>query len=183
MNTSSTQWCNDMIEIRGKNVALRTMTLKEMRALWRKFEPENDMPYVYNEEVIDKMYEQSVEREEWYPTVGIFSKTDEIIGGLSFVRIVFSEKRCELSLSLASEGYRNKGYGTEAVMLAKKYAKESGRKPIIATMATESRLRYSKWLKFGCNAFDQKQPTSQPMSCNGFNWSFLTDPARAVFKL
>ena len=47
---------------------------------------------------------------------------------------------------------------------AKKYAKETGRRPIIATMATESRLRYAKWLRFGCNAFDQKDPSSQPMS-------------------
>jgi 3'-phosphoadenosine 5'-phosphosulfate sulfotransferase (PAPS reductase)/FAD synthetase len=47
---------------------------------------------------------------------------------------------------------------------AKKYAKETGRKPIIATMAVESRLRYAKWLRFGCNAFDQKDPSSQPMS-------------------
>lgn len=47
---------------------------------------------------------------------------------------------------------------------SKKYAKETGRKPFLATMAHESRLRMSKWLHFGCNAFDQKEPTSQPMS-------------------
>lgn len=47
---------------------------------------------------------------------------------------------------------------------AKKYGKETGRKPILATMATESRLRHRKWLKFGCNAFGQKEPSSQPMS-------------------
>lgn len=47
---------------------------------------------------------------------------------------------------------------------AKSYEKETGRKPMIATMASESRLRYTKWMKFGCNAFDQKRPTSQPMS-------------------
>lgn len=44
------------------------------------------------------------------------------------------------------------------------YAKQTGRKPIIATMACESRLRYQKWIKSGCNAFDSKKPTSQPMS-------------------
>lgn len=47
---------------------------------------------------------------------------------------------------------------------AKQYTKETGRKPILATMATESRLRKQKWLKFGCNAFEQKSPSSQPMS-------------------
>lgn len=47
---------------------------------------------------------------------------------------------------------------------AKKYEKETGRKPIIATMAEESTLRAQAWLKNGCNAFDGKRPTSQPMS-------------------
>lgn len=47
---------------------------------------------------------------------------------------------------------------------AKQYAKETGRKPIMGTMAIESTLRRSKWLRHGCNAFDLKEPTSQPMS-------------------
>lgn len=47
---------------------------------------------------------------------------------------------------------------------AKKYTKESGRKPIIATMATESQLRYHHWLENGCNAFENKSPQSQPLS-------------------
>ncbi len=114
-----------MIEIHGKNLSLRTMTQKEMRALWRKFVPEGDRNFVYDEELIDKIYDLSVEREEWNPTVGIFSKTDEVIGELTFGRIVYSELRCEISLFLASESYRNKGFGTEAILLAKKYAKET----------------------------------------------------------
>ena len=47
---------------------------------------------------------------------------------------------------------------------AKKYEKETGRKPILGTMASESRLRYSQWLQHGCNAFEKGRPTSQPMS-------------------
>ena len=47
---------------------------------------------------------------------------------------------------------------------AKKYGKETGKKPIIATMASESRLRKKEWLTNGCNAFDKKHPSSQPMS-------------------
>lgn len=47
---------------------------------------------------------------------------------------------------------------------AKKYTKATGRKPILGTMAAESSLRYSKWLQNGCNAFDGKNPSSQPMS-------------------
>ena len=46
----------------------------------------------------------------------------------------------------------------------KRYSKETGRKPILGTMAEESRLRYQKWLQHGCNAFETKEPKSQPMS-------------------
>ena len=47
---------------------------------------------------------------------------------------------------------------------AKQYAKETGRKGIIGTLATESRLREQQWVKFGCNAFEKDTPTSQPLS-------------------
>lgn len=48
---------------------------------------------------------------------------------------------------------------------AKKYEKETGRKAIIGTMASESRLRKQRWVKYGCNAFgDKRGPTSNPMS-------------------
>ena len=45
-----------------------------------------------------------------------------------------------------------------------KYVRQSGNMPIIGTMACESSLRQSSYLKKGCNAFHQKEPTSQPMS-------------------
>lgn len=47
---------------------------------------------------------------------------------------------------------------------AHKYQRETGRKQIIATMAEESLLRESAWLKNGCNAFESKRPSSQPLS-------------------
>lgn len=47
---------------------------------------------------------------------------------------------------------------------AKVYEKQSGRKPILATMAEESQQRHSNWLMYGCNAFAANRPTSRPMS-------------------
>lgn len=47
---------------------------------------------------------------------------------------------------------------------AKKYEKETQRKPFIATMACESEARRRSWLLNGCNAFTAKRPSSQPMS-------------------
>ena len=47
---------------------------------------------------------------------------------------------------------------------AKEYQRQTGRKPMIATMAEESRLRTQKWIQHGCNGFDMKKPVSNPMA-------------------
>ena len=47
---------------------------------------------------------------------------------------------------------------------SKAYAKATGTYPILGTMATESKLRYSNWIRNGCNSFEGSNPTSQPMS-------------------
>lgn len=44
------------------------------------------------------------------------------------------------------------------------YIKKTGKVQITAQMACESKLRLQKWLKYGCNGFDMKNPTSNPMS-------------------
>lgn len=47
---------------------------------------------------------------------------------------------------------------------AKRFTKKSGLKPIVGTMAYESKQRKTEWLHNGCNAFSSKNPTSKPMS-------------------
>lgn len=44
------------------------------------------------------------------------------------------------------------------------YHRKTKAYPIIGTLAEESRLREQKWLQNGCNAFEAKKKTSQPMS-------------------
>ena len=44
------------------------------------------------------------------------------------------------------------------------YYHKTGKKPITAQMATESKLRTQKWIQNGCNGFNLKIPTSNPMS-------------------
>lgn len=46
----------------------------------------------------------------------------------------------------------------------KKYGKETGRMPIIGTLASESQARKAEWFKSGCNAFNSPYPTSRPLS-------------------
>lgn len=47
---------------------------------------------------------------------------------------------------------------------AHRYNKETGRTPITAQMADESRLRLQHWLQSGCNSFDTDNPISNPLS-------------------
>ena len=44
------------------------------------------------------------------------------------------------------------------------YEKETGKKGIVGTMADESRLRKTQWLKYGCNVFEGKKQISKPLS-------------------
>ena len=44
------------------------------------------------------------------------------------------------------------------------YERATGKKPIIGMMASESRLRQQRWLRYGCNAFGDKRPSSNPLS-------------------
>ena len=44
------------------------------------------------------------------------------------------------------------------------FEREFDKKPLIATMAEESRIRAQAWIKTGCNAFDCKHQISKPMS-------------------
>ena len=46
----------------------------------------------------------------------------------------------------------------------KQYQKETGRKAIVGTLASESLQRRNNWIKNGCNAFNSKEPKSQPLS-------------------
>lgn len=46
----------------------------------------------------------------------------------------------------------------------KKYKKETGRKPILGMMAGEAIMRRNAWLLHGCNAFESKNPSSNPLA-------------------
>ena len=44
------------------------------------------------------------------------------------------------------------------------YGKENHKVPMIATLAEESMMRTQSWVRNGCNAFESKDPKSQPLS-------------------
>lgn len=46
----------------------------------------------------------------------------------------------------------------------KAYQRKNGLVPFLGTLAVESRIRKQAWIRHGCNAFESKSPTSQPLS-------------------
>ena len=46
----------------------------------------------------------------------------------------------------------------------REYQRKTKTVPFLGTLAEESRIRQQAWMRHGCNAFDSKKPTSQPLS-------------------
>ena len=46
----------------------------------------------------------------------------------------------------------------------REYQRKTKTVPFLGTLAEESRIRQQAWIRHGCNAFDSKKPTSQPLS-------------------
>lgn len=44
------------------------------------------------------------------------------------------------------------------------YEKQTGRKPIIGVLASESRLRTANWIRYGCNSFEGTRVSSTPLA-------------------
>lgn len=149
-----------MAELTGRTITLREMNLKEMRAFWRKYvSPSGETPFVYDEERVDLLFEK-LSQQTATKMVGLFTKTDEIIGIVSFGRIVLSESRCELTLYLANESFRGKGIEADALILAKQYAKRelsvsriyadvSTKNTVLQTAMKESGFLHTKTFKGG----------------------------------
>ena len=78
-------------------------------------------------------------------------------------RSMFSQEKYSFFLDAPFE-ISNKCCNVMKKEPAHRYHKQTGRNPMTAQMATESRLRTQKWLQNGCNGFDLKIPTSNPMA-------------------
>lgn len=145
-----------MIHIASDRVVLRTMTRDEHHAFCRKYVADPLMdpdPYAYDAAQADARYDLMLSRADWYPEVGIFIGTGDIIGKISFKRVDREKSRCEIGIVLANDGYKGQGYGTEAFALAVRYAFEvlSLRHIFADTMGSNLRMqRILDGLGFRC---------------------------------
>ena len=96
--------------------------------------------------------------------LGMWTKDKQIKANIPNIdRSNFSQEKYKFFLDAPFE-ISNKCCNVMKKDPAHLYAKQTGRTCITATMASESRLRTQKWLQNGCNGFDLKIPTSNPMS-------------------
>lgn len=113
-----------MINIQGNNIYLKTFLREEYHRYWKSYVADPVMDsnsYVYDEEKVDKKYEEITEKESWYPRAGIFLYDGTPIGEISLKRLDYNKGRCELGIAIVNDNYKGLGYGTEAVELAIDY--------------------------------------------------------------
>lgn len=127
-------------------VTLRPMTREEYHAFFRAYEPDPLMtaqPYRYQFTHVDRNYDYDLSRAAWYPTFGIVAE-DQVIGCLSLKRIDRDAARCEIGLMLVSDGWKNRGYGTLAMLEGIRMAQSDyGVRRIIAeTLGCNGRMQH-----------------------------------------
>lgn len=142
-----------MINIQGNRIYLRTFAREEYHKHWSSYVSDPLMDpntYIYDKEKVDKFYDTIIEKESWYPRVGVFLKDNTPIGELSFKRINHEKSQCELGIVLDNDTYKGLGYGTEAIKLAIDYAFNTLDLKYIYADTMGSNLKMQKILeKFG----------------------------------
>lgn len=88
----------------------------------------------------------SPDSKEQFGEKSIFNKEKWL--PLTYIPVPISHYCCQVMKKSPLRGYQRK---TKTV-------------PFLGTLAEESRIRTQAWIRHGCNAFDSKKPTSQPLS-------------------
>lgn len=108
-------------------IHLQEMTKELARRYFRQFEMDPALfadirqfrPYVYSESACDETVERNKRLGRIYWAVML---DDEPIGELVLKNINLDEQHCTLGICMRSDAFKNKGYGTQAELLALDYA-------------------------------------------------------------
>lgn len=126
-----------------------------------------DVILKYGYPVVSKEISQVIEEARRNATTGKYTyRLKRLNGELLDKNGNKSQYNCEKWRFLLDAPYKisNKCCNELKKKPSKSFEKQSGRKPIVGTMAEESQARKTAWKIHGCNAFDGKRPISQPMS-------------------
>ncbi len=109
--------------LKGEWITLQRMTREECHDLYSKYEEDPQMTeeeFVYDKNKVDTYFD--VKTNESNRLVFSIKNNDEIIGEIQLKRINNTQKEATLSILIANDSYKNKGYGTEAEKLIIDYA-------------------------------------------------------------
>lgn len=131
------------------SIRLQNMTKDLARTYFRSFVLDVDLfldksqyqPYVYSEEKADAVVDRYQQLGRVYLAVMLDQKP---IGEVILKNIDQERKHCTLGISMRSDTYKNKGYGTQAEKLTLRYAfTELGMDKVLAdALVTNTRSRH-----------------------------------------
>ncbi len=119
-----------MIELRGKNVILRTMERAHCRTLWENNEPVEPIPTEHvrpglSIEGADKWFEEIQEKQEKnHVYLGIFDNDSNIVGDIQLADVDWRNRTASLGAGIARRTDRGKGYCTDAAEVMLRYGFE-----------------------------------------------------------
>lgn len=119
-----------MIELRGKNVVLRTMERAHCRTLWENHEPVGPIPTEHvrpglSIEGADNWFEEIQEKQEKTQIyLGIFDYDANVVGDIQLSGIDWRNRTASLGAGIALRKDRNKGYCTDAALVMLRYGFE-----------------------------------------------------------
>ena len=119
-----------MIELRGKNVVLRTMERAHCRTLWENHEPVEPFPTEHvrpglSVEGADKWFEEIQEKQEKTQIyLGIFDNDSNIVGDIQLADVDWRNRTASLGAGIALAKDRGKGYCTDAAAVMLQYGFE-----------------------------------------------------------
>lgn len=116
-----------MIELRGKNVVLRTMERAHCRTLWEHYEPVEPIPTEpvrpgHSVEDSEKWFEEIQEKQgESQIYLGIFDSNADVVGDIQLSGIDWRNRTASLGAGIARRKDRGKGYCTDAALVMLRY--------------------------------------------------------------
>ena len=131
------------------SIRLQNMTKNLARTYFRSFVLDTDLfldksqykPYVYSEEKADAVWARHRQLGRIYFAIMLDQKP---IGEVILKNIDQERKQCTLGISMQSDTYKNKGYGTQAEKLTLRYAfTELGMNKVLAdALVTNTRSQH-----------------------------------------
>ena len=119
-----------MIELRGKNVVLRTMERAHCRILWENYEPVEPIPTEpvrpgLSIEGADKWFEEIQEKQEKTQIyLGIFDSESNIVGDIQLADVDWRNRTASLGAGITRKTDRGKGHCTDAAVVMLRYGFE-----------------------------------------------------------